>query len=105
MPPRIVISSTYLTIFLRRCCLPGHYESDFGDHKSWTPWNSLVRPTDKNSVVIQGRPVPEDIQNAFIGRVGKRIPSARPGGGQRLRVRQLDRLLARIGDRFRGRTK
>jgi hypothetical protein len=51
------------------------------DHKSWTPWNSLVVGRTRTRWSFQGRLVPQDIQDAFIGRVGKRIPSTRPGGG------------------------
>jgi hypothetical protein len=51
------------------------------DQKTWRSWSSEVDGPTRIRWSFEGRAVGEDIREAFIGRVGKRIPSTRPGGG------------------------
>jgi hypothetical protein len=51
------------------------------DQRSWRPWNSVIDGRARTRWSFEGRPVREEIREEFIGRVGKRIPSTRPGGG------------------------
>jgi uncharacterized protein len=48
------------------------------DHKSWKSWQ---RPGSKTRWAFDGMPAPDLVREAFIGKVGRRIPATRPAGG------------------------
>ncbi len=51
------------------------------DHSSWRSWTDYRRGKSKLRWAFDGRVASPDIAEAFVGRIGHKIPSQRPGGG------------------------
>jgi uncharacterized protein len=50
-------------------------------HSSWRPWADYRRGRSKLRWAFDGQVASTDVQDAFVGRIGRRIPPQRPAGG------------------------